>query len=66
MKFNPSTVMVPKTMLSVNQLQIKKKLFALNNALHIVLFNFHPCKITPSVDKNYDFTFFSIDDIHFS
>ena len=65
MKFNPSTVIVPKTTLAVNQPHINKKLVALNNALQFVFFIFYLCVVTLSIDKIYEFTFFSRGGVYF-
>ena len=58
MNFNPSTVILTKTILSVYQPHINKKLFAVNNALQFLLFKFYPSVVTIGFDNIYDFTFF--------
>ena len=52
MKFNPPAVILPKTILSVNEPHINKK-FALNNAMQFVLFYFYPCVFSLSFDNSF-------------
>ena len=51
MNFNLSTVIVPKTIPSVNETHIHKKLVALYNAQQFLFFNFYPCVIGLSFDS---------------
>ena len=67
MNFNPSTVILTKSILSVYQPHINQKLFALNNALQFLLFKFYPSVVTLSFDNIHDFTFFSsLEMVHLS
>ena len=66
LKFNPSNLIIPKTIGTSNNHFINRKIEKLNLALHNLLCSLNLPIISPNLNRDFDDAIFSRDGIHFS
>ena len=66
LKFNPSNLIIPKTISTSNNHFINRKIEKLNFALHNLLCSLNLPIISPNLNRDFDDAIFSRDGIHFS
>ena len=65
-KFNPSVLIIPKTIATSNNICVNKKLYQLNFALYNFFNSLNLKIISPNFNLDFDAKIFSRDGIHFS